>query len=58
VAGDSEELRKVADTLDDFKAGIVKACQRQTNLSPAEISALMPDHHETDEQKSDCARSG
>src|SRR5581483_11442547 len=39
--GDSEEFRKVANTLDDLKAGIVKAYQRQTNLNPAEISALM-----------------
>jgi ATP-dependent protease ClpP protease subunit len=43
LVGDSEELRKVAKTLDDFKAGIVKAYQRQTNLSQAEISALMSD---------------
>src|SRR6266542_852369 len=43
MAGDSEEFRKTADTLDDLKAGIVKAYQRQTNLSPTEISALMSD---------------
>lgn len=41
--GDAEEMRKTADTLDDLKAGIVKAYQRQTNLDPAAIAALMSD---------------
>ena len=43
IMGDSEEFRKAADTMDDLKAGIVKAYQRQTNLSPADISGLMSD---------------
>jgi ATP-dependent protease ClpP protease subunit len=43
LAGDSEEFRKAADTMDDLKAGIVKAYQRQTNLAPADISDLMSD---------------
>src|SRR6266511_3803123 len=43
IMGDSEEFRKAADTMDDLKAGIVKAYQRQNNLSPADISGLMSD---------------
>src|SRR5581483_10756029 len=41
LVGDAKELRKVANTLDDFKAGIIKAYQRQTNLGAAELAALM-----------------
>ena len=41
IMGNSEELRKVADTMDKMKASIVKAYRQQTGMSAGEIEGLM-----------------
>jgi ATP-dependent protease ClpP protease subunit len=41
VGGDSDELRKVAGTMDKLQASIVKAYADQTGMSNAEIESLM-----------------
>ncbi len=41
VAGDSKEMRKMADTLDVVKSSMIRAYKRQTWKSESEISDLM-----------------
>src|SRR5512147_67823 len=41
AAGDSQELRKMADTMDKVKGQMIRAYQRHTKLGEGEVSALM-----------------
>ena len=41
VAGNSEEMRKIADVLDTFKETIINAYMTKTNLSREEVADLM-----------------
>jgi HK97 family phage major capsid protein/ATP-dependent Clp endopeptidase proteolytic subunit ClpP len=43
VIGDAKDMRKMADTLEKVKDGIITAYMRKTKLSSAEIAALMTD---------------
>lgn len=43
AVGDSEELRKNAETMDKMKSGIIAAYRQKSNLSEQEISQLMDD---------------